>query len=136
MSRAPPGARGLKQTDYKDVIRQALGFTPMKVTERYETNNAAMNKQTRIADEKSSLVNRWVKAKIAKDADALAEVKAEIKQFTANNRDTPIKMQTLMNALRGTKRAHKETQGGLRLRGRLGKRIREDAAPEYFNEED
>ena len=124
------------QTDYKDVIRQALGFTPMKVTERYETNNAAMNKQTRIADEKSALVNRWVKAKIAKDADALAEVKAEIKQFTANNRDTPIKMQTLMNALRGTKRAHKETQGGLRLRGRLGKRIREDAAPEYFNEED
>jgi N12 class adenine-specific DNA methylase len=113
------------------LIAQALGFTPAKVAEQYETNTRLKNRERRITRERQSIladVTGAMRAGEMVDADLMAEVA----EFNRANPDYPITPDTIMRSLRARIRASDQMEGGIRLNPRLDERLREEAAPGVY----
>jgi len=58
------------EIDGWDLIAQALGFTPAKIVETYERNNALKNAETRLLNKRRQLMNAYALAVAQKDSAA------------------------------------------------------------------
>jgi N12 class adenine-specific DNA methylase len=108
-----------------EALTQALGFTPARISERYETNRFMKNEEMRIRGERTRLM-----------AQAYEEVKAgtplsdrtkrAIDQFNAEYPSYPITADTLRQSFRSRARGEVETVDGVRINSRLDAQIRSE----------
>ncbi|MBD9539931.1 PLxRFG domain-containing protein [Ensifer sp. ENS04] len=111
-----------------DIVAQALGFTPARVSETYERNSSLKNAERRVRDARQRLINRWAMAALAKDKDAAGEAIEAIKRFNANkvNAGVAITKETLQRSIRTrAKNAAKREDGVLIQNEALGKQLRD-----------
>jgi len=115
-----------------DAIVQAIGFSPARVSERYEQNRRLMNENRRIEDEKRGIladVTRYLRE--GKDISPRALRKVE--EFNAKYPTFPITGETIQRSLRARQRMSEQMDGGLRLNPKLDRMLREDQAPSIYN---
>ncbi|MGP9790711.1 PLxRFG domain-containing protein [Roseinatronobacter sp. NSM] len=115
-----------------EALTQAIGFTPARVSERYQTNRFMKNEEMRVRGRRSRLM-----------ADAYQEVKAggplsdrtrrAIQEFNAEYPGYPITSQTLRQSFRARVRGEIETVDGVRINRSLDQEIREGRAPTIYN---
>lgn len=115
--------------DAWDIIAQAVGFTPAKITETWERNNALKNAEQRIVDTRRSLINAWAMAVASKDKDAVKDALEAIKRFNKvpRNRAVAITNDTLSRSFRQRQTlARKKEDGVLINNQRLGIGLRKE----------
>jgi hypothetical protein len=115
-----------------DAIVQAIGFSPARVSERYEQNRRLMNENRRIEDEKRSIladVTRYLREGNEISPRALRKVE----EFNAKYPTFPITGETIQRSLRARQRMSEQMDGGLRLNPKLDRILREDQAPSIYN---
>ena len=118
-----------------DVIAQAVGFTPAKVSEAWERNSALTNAERRVLAKRRQLVNRFALAQQSGDEDGRRDALAAIARFNAVplHRGLAITPDTLRQSLKVRARNAAKREDGVLIENRqLGHGLRAQLpAPVY-----
>ncbi len=119
------------ETSIGDSVKQALGFTPARVAERYESNSQMKNREKRILDARSDILS--AASRDLRAGEGLStDLRERIATFNANNPEYPITGDTIRRSMQSRTRAANQTEGGIRLNGRLDLTIRGALAPNVY----
>ncbi|MCR9274404.1 MULTISPECIES: PLxRFG domain-containing protein [unclassified Mameliella] len=116
-----------------ELFVQALGFTPARLSERYDANRRLKNEEKRIMDRRRDIQKKAARAVL--DGRGLPdEIMSEIREF---NRDVPeyaITGDTLERSIRGRAQSSARNEFGVILNQRLDRRLRDDMAPLIYDD--
>ena len=122
----------LDDTSIADSFKKALGFSPARISERYEANTRLRNAENRIEGERSDILSDAAREVMA--GEPMSErVRRKIERFNRENPGYPIDGKTISRSVKARQRAVQEMEGGIRLNRRLNERLREEAAPPIYN---
>jgi len=110
------GNQLVKDLSTTESALQFLGDTPSRISEQYDLNNAEKNREARIGDRRKELLRDLNKAKASNDAEAMGEIRAEIKRFNAENNENKISHKNEAQSFKSKHRIEKKSEGGLYLR--------------------
>lgn len=116
-----------------DAVKQALGFTPAELAERYDRNRSMKNKEQRIVDERGTILSDYDQA--ARSDDDTTEIEARIDSFNAANPDYPITVRTLRQSMKSRQRMRDSKIGGVNINPKLADRLQEEAPPLVYEDE-
>lgn len=111
-----------------EALTQALGFTPSRVSERYQTNRWMRNTEQRIVQRRRDII-RQIGDDVREGRGISAASRDALRAFNAEFPEYPITSDTIRQSLRSRARGERETIDGLRLNARLDQRIRGETAP-------
>lgn len=123
------------QIDASDIVAQALGFTPAKISETWDRSTALKNAETRVKQKRQRLINKWAMATMAGDKETASEALDGIKAFNAVkvHAGFPIKAETLKRSIKTrTTNAAKREDGVLIGNKALGSALRERLADPVY----
>ena len=115
-----------------DALKQAIGFSPARVSERYEQNRRMMNMQMGVQDERRRIlsdVTRYLREGKAISPRAWRKVR----EFNEKYPTYAITGATIDRSLNSRLRASQQMEGGLRLNPRLEGPIRSSMAPSLYD---
>ena len=123
------------QIDATDIVAQALGFTPAKISETWDRSTALKNAETRVKQKRQRLINKWAMATMAGDKETASEALDGIKAFNAVkvHAGFPIKAETLKRSIKTrTNNAAKREDGVLIGNKALGSALRDRLADPVY----
>lgn len=134
---ATEGAKNMKgdtvaDVRWPDVVKQATGFTPARISEQYKINNLNYNKQQLILKSRKQLMDDYYKATQANDEKAVDEVLSKIEKHNDKNPDQPITAKGLIQSAKTRQKGSETAVGGMRYNNKLRERILEDQAPSIY----
>ena len=134
---ATEGAKNMKgdtvaEVRWPDVVKQATGFTPARISEQYKINNLNYNKQQLILKSRKQLMDDYYKATQADDEKAVDEVISKIEKHNEKNPDQPITAKGLIQSAKTRQKGSENAVGGMRYNNKLRERILEDQAPSIY----
>ena len=107
-----------------NMIGQAAGFAPFKVSEAYAQRSAKLGLQERINSRRSGLLNKYALAVTQNDGDGIREVVKEIAKFNQAYPEKPITTAGLRSSIAARqRRARNVVLGGVALDQKLEGRI-------------
>lgn len=116
----------LENVSPAEALTQALGFTPARIAERYETNSWLMNANQRIQDERGEVLNAiW--AEVGDGGEMTDRTRAAIDAFNAANPDYRIDDSTIRRSMSARRRYRDQSVGGVLLNRSLNERLRAQA---------
>lgn len=133
------GARTLKGDPIMEnmppsaAIKQALGFTPAGLSERYDLNRAMKNKEQRILDERSLILADYDGAvRAGAETDSIGE---RIERFNEAYPGYPITAKTVRQSIRARDRARARNMGGVNINPKLAAQLVEESPQAMYAEE-
>lgn len=134
---ATEGAKNMKgdtvaDVRWPDVVKQATGFTPARISEQYKINNLNYNKQQLILKSRKQLMDDYYKATQANDEKAVDEVLSKIEKHNDKNPDQPITAKGLIQSAKTRQKGSENAVGGMRYNNKLRERILDDQAPSIY----
>lgn len=133
------GARTLKGDPIMEdmppsaAIKQALGFTPAGLSERYDLNRNMKNKEQRILDERSRILADYDGAlRSGGETEGIIE---RIERFNAAYPSYPITPKTVRQSIRSRERARARNIGGININPRLAAQLEEESPEAMYSEE-
>lgn len=134
---ATEGAKNMKgdtvaDVTWQDVVKQATGFTPARISEQYKINNLNYNKQQQVLKARKELMDGYYKAVKADDNAAVDEVISRIEKHNEKNPDQPITPKGLIQSIKTRERGADNAVGGMRYNTKLRDRILEEQAPSIY----
>jgi len=115
-----------------DALKKAIGFSPARVSERYEINTRLRNAQDRILDERKAIVARIV-GDVQSGQGLTDKGRAAMIEFNKANPDIPITADTIRRSIKAKASYRDEAEGGVRLDHRLDGRLRADEPDPIYN---
>ncbi|EKT4101875.1 TPA: PLxRFG domain-containing protein [Stenotrophomonas maltophilia] len=106
-----------------EILLQANGFAPEKVSRQYETTRALKNYEQHILDRRKSLVNAFAMALRNGDASARASVLAKIRDFNKVNPELAITSSGLQQSIKNRARYSARAEAGIVLNPKLAARL-------------
>lgn len=134
---ATEGAKNMKgdtvaDVTWQDVVKQATGFTPARISEQYKINNLNYNKQQQVLKARKELMDGYYKAVKADDNAAVDDVISRIEKHNEKNPDQPITPKGLIQSIKTRERGADSAVGGMRYNTKLRERILDDQAPSIY----
>lgn len=106
-----------------EILLQANGFAPEKVSKQYETTRALKNYEQHILDRRKSLVNAFAMALRNGDAGDRASVLAKIRDFNRVNPELAITSSGLQQSIKNRARYSARAEAGIVLNPKLAARL-------------
>lgn len=103
---------------------QAAGFSPAKVSEMYEANNAMKGYEQTTKKRRQSLLDAYAMATTTRDTDAIRAATEAIERFNSKNPDAVINGGTIRRSLQGKAKYSQRMVDGLVLDPKMEARIR------------
>ena len=94
-------------------LMQVIGFSPADLSTKYEVTSALKGREQAILDRRKSLLNKHEMARVAGDADMLAETKEEINEFNSKHPGNRITSDTLEKSAKARKAAEQNSINGV-----------------------
>lgn len=102
----------LENVSPAQAIKQALGFTPAQVSERYEMNSRRMNESIRIEDERSTIVGQ-IANNLRRGQSITPEMMERMRAFNAKHPTFAITAETIKRSVKSRiQSSQRITQGG------------------------
>ncbi|WP_422932569.1 PLxRFG domain-containing protein [Sphingobium cupriresistens] len=114
-------------------VKQALGFTPAELAERYDQNRSMKNKEQRILDERRAILSDYDVA--SRGNEDTSAIEAHVERFNAANPDYPIVPRSIRQSMRSRAEMRDRKLGGVYLNPKLAERLREEAPPLVYEAE-
>lgn len=111
-----------------DQMKQAIGFTPAALAERYQTNTWMKNREKRITDARRE-IHKEAGDMIMDGERMTPEILAQISEFNSANPTYPITRQSLSRSISSRRRASANNEYGATINRSLNNTIRSEAAP-------
>lgn len=125
----------VQDLSYADIIKQAIGFTPIKIAEQYHTNRVMKNKEQEISDARSSLMSRYNMAMRKENDEEIDKVLAEIDQYNDEHPEWAIKPKDRRASYRSFRKSMNRMEGGIIINKKLEGMIRDDVSPSIYQED-
>lgn len=109
-----------------EMVGQAIGFTPFRLSVAYDERNAKANLQTAINNRRARLMNRYALAWRNEDQAGMDELLAEFEAFNEAYPEKAITPDTVRRSIRARMQRSERNQGGIVLDRRLDDRINEE----------
>lgn len=122
----------VQDIDAADVIRQALGFTPAKLAEQYDLNNAGFNRQDAILKQRKQLMDDYWKADEAGDDAKLDKLETAIDKYNEKFPEMEITPKTLSRSAKTREKNAEDATGGMRYNRKLRDRILDEQSPTVY----
>ncbi|HFT7412047.1 TPA: PLxRFG domain-containing protein [Stenotrophomonas maltophilia] len=106
-----------------EILLQANGFAPEKVSRQYETTRALKNYEQHILDRRKSLVNAFAMALRNGDVSDRASVLAKIRDFNKVNPELAITSSGLQQSIKNRARYSARAEAGIILNPKLAARL-------------
>ncbi|HHA2863154.1 TPA: PLxRFG domain-containing protein [Stenotrophomonas maltophilia] len=106
-----------------EILLQANGFAPEKVSRQYETTRALKNYEQHILDRRKSLVNAFAMALRNGDVSDRASVLAKIRDFNKVNPELAITSSGLQHSIKNRARYSARAEAGIILNPKLAARL-------------
>lgn len=106
-----------------EILLQANGFAPEKVSRQYETTRALKNYEQHILDRRKSLVNAFAMALRNGEAGDRASVLAKIRDFNKVNPELAITSSGLQQSIKNRARYSARAEAGIILNPKLSARL-------------
>lgn len=116
----------------QEALTQALGFSPARISEQYQTNRWMWNTQGRITDRRGTILRR-VGDDIRAGNPISDRSSRAIREFNSEFPQYAITTDTIRQSIRARARGERETVGGVRLNRRLDGTIRGETAPGIYS---
>ncbi|WP_242876067.1 PLxRFG domain-containing protein [Stenotrophomonas maltophilia] len=113
-----------------EILLQANGFAPEKVSRQYETTRALKNYEQHILDRRKSLVNAFAMALRNGDASDRASVLSKIGAFNKANPELAITSSGLQQSIKNRARYSARAEAGIILNPKLEARLKGSVTPE------
>jgi predicted RNA methylase len=110
-----------------ELISQVIGFTPARLSERYDTNRRLKNAEARITDERRAIMGQ-IADQIIDGKQISAASQRRWDAYNAANPDYPITPANLRQSIRSNVRSSLRNEFGIQINPRLNDRLRENAA--------
>lgn len=114
-----------------EALTQAIGFTPARVAERYQTNRFMVNEEQRLRGQRSRLLSAAYDD-LKSGGPLSARTKRDIDAWNAEFPNYPITAQTLRQSFQSRARGELQTVDGVRINPRLDQQVREGRAPTIY----
>lgn len=111
-----------------EILLQANGFAPEKVSRKYETTRALKNYEQHILDRRKSLVNAFAMALRNGDASDRASVLSKIGAFNKANPELAITSSGLQQSIKNRARYSARAEAGIILNPKLAARLNKAVA--------
>lgn len=109
-----------------NVAKQALGFTPAKVTEQYKLNSYNMNKQKEIVAERSKLLGDYYKAWKAGDEKKSDQIIDKMRAYSEKYPEMRIDGDAVRSSLTRREKYRGSSLGGMNYNQKLVPRLQEE----------
>ena len=123
----------IEDVSVADVIKQAMGFTPAEVAERYAANSRMKNRELRITEERSQ-IQRDIGTAILEGRPIPEDALEAMRAFNREYPEYPITSATIRQSVSSRQRASERNEYGIQLNPRLNDRIRSEEAPLLYGE--
>jgi hypothetical protein len=117
----------------RDVLKQAIGFTPAEIADRYARNTFQQNTQDRINAERRSALQAAARAERAGDDEALDRAMEKVDAFNDRYPDREITSKDIRQSRKGMDRTSDGKEFGVRLHKGLEDYIKERTAPSIYS---
>lgn len=111
-----------------DAIVQAIGFSPARVSERYEQNRRLMNAQVRIEDERRKILADITRY-IGEGKDISPRALRRRDEFNQKYPTFAITRETIQRSYKARQRMSEQMDGGVRINPKLDRYLRDNMAP-------
>lgn len=115
----------LAEAAMSDSVYAALGFTPARLSEQYDINNAAKRYERHVLDRRSVLLDAYAVAHQARDSEGMRAALSQIRAFNRKHGGAAITMKTLRRSLRARQQFREQARGGIRVNPRLREEVDE-----------
>lgn len=109
-----------------NIFKQAMGFTPAKVTEQYKMNSYNMNKQTAITEERSKLLGDFYKAWKAGDEKKVDQITDKMRAYSEKYPEMRIDGDAVRSSLARREKYRGSALGGMNYNQKLVPRLQEE----------
>lgn len=109
-----------------DVLKQAMGFTPARVTEQYKLNSYNMNKQKTITEERSKLLGDFYKAWKAGDEKKVDQITDKMRAYSEKYPEMRIDGDAVRSSLSRREKYRGQALGGMNYNQKLIPRLQEE----------
>lgn len=103
------------EVDFPGLVSQSLGFSPSEVRMAYEGKSAIVQHDKALQARRSTLVEQYAMAAMAKDEEGRAEARVAIEQFNEKNPNRRILPLQLIQSVRIREKRIREAQNGVYL---------------------
>jgi hypothetical protein len=117
----------------RDVLKQAIGFTPAEIADRYARNTFQQNTQDRINAERRSTLQAAARAERAGDDEALDRAMEKVDAFNDRYPDREITPKDIRQSRKAMERTTESKEFGVRLHRGLEDYIKERTAPSIYS---
>lgn len=114
------------------ILKQAIGFTPAQIAERYQINTWKKNRDEEISSQRKKLLNEYGRSTRNGDDAGTNEVLKTIEDFNNKYQDDPITGRTLVQSVKARQRASERNEGGISISPKLNEFIRSRSAPPIY----
>lgn len=115
----------------REVLTQALGFTPARIAERYDANTRMKNREERIMADRRGILRDAGDALMA-GRQIPPSVFSRIEVFNAEYPSYPIDVSAIRRSVQARNRASEANEFGIQLNPKLNARIRDEEAPTLY----
>lgn len=115
----------------QDVIKQAIGFTPAEIADRYARNTFQTNVQKRIAGERRDAMRAAVKAR--ESGEGIDAASDKVQAYNERFPDDRIRPRGIKQAMRARERRDDRMEFGVDLKPGLAEYIKEKTAPSIYS---
>lgn len=109
-----------------NIFKQAMGFTPAKVTEQYKMNSYNMNKQKAITEERSKLLGDFYKAWKAGDEKKVDQITDKMREYSEKYPEMRIYAGTVRSSLSRREKYRGSALGGMNYNQKLVPRLQDE----------
>lgn len=109
-----------------NIFKQAMGFTPAKVTEQYKMNSYNMNKQKAITEERSKLLGDFYKAWKAGDEKKVDQITDKMRKYSEKYPEMRIDGDTVRSSLTRREKYRGSALGGMNYNQKLVPRLQDE----------
>jgi N12 class adenine-specific DNA methylase len=124
----------MEDMDAASALKQAIGFTPAELSERYDRNRSMKNREQRIIDQRSSVLSDYEQALRA--GGDTAAIEARVERFNAANPDYPITVRSIRQSVKSREQMRERKIGGVYLNPKLADRLNAEAPALIYSDTD
>ncbi|WP_245999330.1 PLxRFG domain-containing protein [Paracoccus methylarcula] len=114
-----------------EVLAKVAGFTPARLSERYDINNRLKNAERRVSDRRKA-IHREIGDAIREGKPVPANALKRMREFNREWPEWPITADTIQQSVRGRMRASQRNEFGVSLIPKINDRIRRERAPAIY----
>ncbi|MCW2275152.1 PLxRFG domain-containing protein [Rhodoblastus acidophilus] len=120
----------------QDIVKQAIGFGPAEISDRFQRNTFQNNIQKRLAEERKEILTKAAKARMEGNQEAFEAALEEVRKYNAANPRDAIKGKGILQSIKSRRNLSDKAEYGVVLKPGTADRVKGVTSPSIYSREE